>query len=209
MKYAGVANLVRFTTLQVEFTELPDLVGGDGEVWALEAFDVAGGAATRRQIPTLPDGQTTMSFQAAAAPLSATFSPMTSSTDNIGLLVNYAEATQATPSARQLAFDAALRIENPADNSPDTIDCASCHMAQPARQLVGEPLGLMAAGDPNAFVPDAAIPVADLAATTRVVDANGNLNIHAFSYSGTEPMINQRVIDETAANLATLAALVH
>ena len=207
LKYAGAANLMRFTTLQLEFPNLGDLVGGDGEVWELEAFDVAGGVATRKQIPTLDAGRTTMSFQAAAAPLSATFSPLTTSTDNSDLLVNYMQATQATPAARQLAFDAALRIENPRDNSPNTIDCASCHMAEPARQLVGEPLGLTATGNANAFVPDAAIPVADLAATTHVVDANGNLNIHAFSYSGTEPMINQRVIDETAANLAYVAML--
>ena len=62
-------------------------------------------------------------------------------------------------------------------------------------------------GDANAFVPDASIPVADLAQTTQLVGTDGVLNIHAFSYRTSAAMINQRVINETAANLAYIATL--
>jgi hypothetical protein len=209
LKYAGAANLIRFTTLELELPNLaaPDGDGDGGGVWQLESFDVGSGSATRRTIATLAGSATTMSFEVATNPLSADFSPMTTSTDDISLLVNYTQAAAASTDALQAAYDSALRIENPRDNSPDTIDCASCHMAEPGRVLVGEPLGMTASGDANAFVPDAAIPLADLAQTTDILGSDGTLNIHAFSYVRAEPVINQRVIHETAANLTYIAAL--
>jgi hypothetical protein len=118
-------------------------------------------------------------------------------------------AEAATVGQRQAAFDAALRIENPHRQTPDTIDCVSCHMAEPARELVAQPLGLSADGNPNAFVADGMIPANDLLSTTHVVSTDAGLNMHAFSYRRTEPMINRRVINETAASLVMVTQLRH
>lgn len=221
-RYAGGANLVRVTFFEVEAVD--GIAGGSGgqnpigggEFWELNSFNVADGSATPRAIPTLmpqdgvPDGgsdvQNGMSLSASLDPLESSGSPGTTSNDNIALLESTIEAGSAAKSDVQAAFDSALRIENPHDNSPDTIDCASCHLAQPALQLVGAPLGMSATGDANAFVPDSRIPVADLAQTTSL-DSDGILNIHAFSYRDVQPMINQRVINETAANWAYIEKL--
>ena len=79
-------------------------------------------------------------------------------------------------------------------------------MAEPARRLVGEPLfALSSTGDPNAFTAPS-IAAANLVTTTALVDTDTILDIHAFSYRGTSPMINQRVVNETAANLAYLTS---
>ncbi|HUJ62419.1 MAG TPA: hypothetical protein VLX92_28145 [Kofleriaceae bacterium] len=204
-KYAGAANLVQFTSfVAADFTGAPQDVGV-GTFWSFEIFQVAGGAATPETIPTMPDGEQQSGLNAGTDPLSAQFTPLTTSSDNISLIANMTQAMQASAADRQSSYDAALRIENPHDNSPNTIDCASCHMALPARQLVGAQLGMTAAGDSNAFAADPSIPTADLAQTTQLIGQDGALNIHAFSYRNTEPMINQRVINETAANLAYLA----
>jgi hypothetical protein len=81
-------------------------------------------------------------------------------------------------------------------------------MAEPARRLVGEPMfALSSANDPNAFAADPSIPAANLVTTTELVDTDNILDIHAFSYRGSSPMINQRVVNETAANLAYLRTL--
>ncbi len=177
--------------------------------WELHGESVTNGVETALVIPTLPDSTTDMSLDASASPLESNFSPVTSSTDNIVVLSNADQAMSAGQTQRQAAFDAALRIENPTMNSPNTIDCVSCHMAEPARALVGQQMfGMMSAGDSNAFVPASTIPAADLAATqTMLINADSGLNIHAFSYRETNPMINQRVINETAANLAYLQSL--
>jgi hypothetical protein len=204
-KYAGGSELVRMTSFQIEFFDAP--FAGGGDFWGFQSFDVSAGTAKPRAIPTLSgDSNNRMSLSASVSPLESSGSPATTSTDNIATLESMTNATAATLDVRKLAFDAALRIENPHTNSPDTIDCASCHLAMPARTMVGEQLGLTEAGDANQFVPDSSIPAADLAQTTAL-DTNGILNIHAFSYRDVNPMINQRVINETAANLAYLKTL--
>jgi hypothetical protein len=179
--------------------------------WDMHGFMVASGVETPIEIPTLGPGTTSVSITETTAPLEGNLSPETTSPDDPALLADTMRAMAATPAARQAAFDAALRVENPTKNTPDTIDCASCHMAEPARVLVGEQMfGLTTTNDANAFAADASIPEADLAATTTTIvnPTNGVLDVHAFSYLFTTPMINQRVINETAANLAYLQPVV-
>jgi hypothetical protein len=205
-KYAGEANLVRFTSFVFEVPFHGVDVAGP-QFWSMLGLDIANGQATPMIIPTLPNNATGLSFNVTASPLFTDFAPATTSPDSLVLLANFAQAMGATTAARQSAFDAALRIENPHFHNPNTIDCASCHMAQPSRVLVGDALGLSEAGNTNAFVAEPAIPPADLATTTQLLGTDGGLNIHAFSYRFGAPMINQRVINETAANLAYLRPL--
>jgi hypothetical protein len=175
--------------------------------WDFAGFNVTGGVATALEIPTL-DTTTGIGLNVSASPLESLFSETTSSADNIEILASADQATAATPAVRQAAFDAALRVENPTKNSPNTIDCLTCHMAEPARVLVGQPMfGLTPLGDANAFVADPSIPSADLTTTPSLIDADGGLNLHAFSYRGSSAMINQRVVNETAANVFYLATL--
>jgi hypothetical protein len=206
-KYAGEANLVRFTSFAFEMVNAGDIAGVADQFWVMHGYDIANAQATPMIVPTLPNNATDASLQVTAQPLFTDFGPATTSPDSLVVLANFAQAMGATASARQSAFDSALRIENPHFHNPNTIDCASCHMAQPSRQLVGDALGLSEVGDPNAFAADTAIPQADLAHTTQLIGNDGGLNIHAFSYRFGAPMINQRVINETAANVAYLRPL--
>jgi hypothetical protein len=208
-KYAGAANLVKFTSLA-------GFEAGGGlhnvipptSFWSFEGFDIANNTTTPMVIPTLPNSLTAMSVSAGnTSPLAASIQPVTSSNDNIETLINSFDLGMATMAAKQSAFDAALRIQNPAADSPNTIDCGSCHLAQFAVQLVGTSvLHFAESGNANAFVADPAIPSTDLTPMTALVQSDGSINLHAFSYRGTGPMINQRVVNETAANLAYLVS---
>jgi hypothetical protein len=234
MTYANSAKIERLTTF---FLEAGGFSGGSGggsaiangvemgsgsgsdivpppfeadNFWDMHGFSVVADVETPLQIGSLGSGTIDMSISASTEPLEAQLEPVTDGSDNLTLLASASEAGSASSAQRQAAFDAALRIENPNDNSPNTIDCASCHMAEPARMLVGQPMfDMSATGDTNAFVADPSIPSADLAstATTFVDPLDQGLNIHAFSYRNTDPIINQRVINETAANLAYLNSL--
>jgi hypothetical protein len=206
-RYASPDHIVRVTTFALE---LPNATPGDitdARAWPFQGFDVHAGALTPIAIAGAPPATVQMSLDVESPPFRGFPSPTTTSTDAITVLESSDSAQHADRPTLDAAFGAALRIENPHDHSPNTIDCVSCHMAQPARELVAAPLGITADGNPNAFVPSAAIPAADLAATTNLQAADGGLNIHAFSYRGTSPMINRRVINETAANLAYLQTL--
>jgi hypothetical protein len=211
-RYASPDTMIRMTEFVIELPELaPQIVSSSNtEFWDFESFDIAAGSATPRDIATMPstDVTSTMSISGGTAPLVASASPLTTSVDNIAVLEDMNQATAATVTARQAAFDAALRVQNPAKNSPDTIDCASCHLAGPAIDLVASTFSMSAVGDTNAFVAWPTIPTADLARTTPLQgDGSVPLNIHAFSYLLAQPMINQRVINETAANLAYIDTL--
>src|SRR5262249_22705776 len=140
LQYAGGQNLVR---IALETLEFAGSLGG----WQMSAFDVGGTPKTTSplSIPSLAgaDGgsgfveEVTAPFGAGVS-YSTQFNPTTTSADNLTPLGNGQPGSLAA-SDRQAALDALVRIENPRDDSPDTIDCLSCHMAAPLENLVARP----------------------------------------------------------------------
>jgi hypothetical protein len=191
LAHAGTSNFIRFTAFVSKNLQTS---------WDFFGFDVSGTKATPMVIPTLPGSATRVNFFAGfAQPIAGGLSPQTTSKDDVSVLVNLDAANKASADARQAAFDAALRIENPNFNSPNTIDCASCHVAQQARVLMGEgKFKLSADGDANAFLADKKLPAKDFEQTTPI-DRQPSFNVHMISYKGSALQINQRVINETAA----------
>jgi hypothetical protein len=191
LAHAGAKNLIRFTAFISKNLQTS---------WDFFGFDVAGGTTKPMVIPTLPKQTTRVNFFAGfGAPIAGGFSPATTSKDDVSVLVNVDTATKASADARQAAYDAALRIENPGFHSPNTIDCASCHVAQEARVLMGEgKFKLSSDGNANVFTPDKKIAAKDLKQTTSIAD-QPTFNVHMVSYKGSSLQINQRVINETAA----------
>jgi hypothetical protein len=120
LAHAGQKNLVRFTKFSP---------GNLRTRWDFGGFDVANGRSKAMVIPTLP-GQATgvFFFSGFTSDLAGGFDPQTTAHDDMQLLGNLEKARAAPKAAQQEAFDAALRIENPDKHSPDTIDCASCHV---------------------------------------------------------------------------------
>ena len=192
LKYAGTSNLMRFTT--IHNTNL------DTE-WTFEGFDIAKGIPTDMVIPTLPKKATNETFfQGFGAGFAGGFTPSTIATDDMQVLGNTAAAAKASAADAQSAFDAALRIQNPGFHSPNTIDCASCHMAEPAQIITGGSLKLSATGDANAFVANPKyIRASDMKEKTPENMTTDGLNLHMFSYKDSNPMVQARVINETAA----------
>lgn len=194
LKYAGPSNLIRFTHFQSSNLQT---------VWNFSGFDVNGQTATPMVIPNLPNHATTVGFfQGFAAPMNGGFTPESTAKDSVTLLANATNAKAASKSARQASYDAALRIENPGFHSPNTIDCASCHVGQAARLLIGDDvLGLSATGNANLFSRDPKfVSARSMKQTTNV--RTQPLNVHMLSYRNDKLMIGQRVINETAATVA-------
>jgi hypothetical protein len=197
LAHAGAQNLTRFTMFVS--TNLQT-------VWTFQGFDIdAKGKSTAMEIPTLPAHTTSVRyFVGFSQGLAGDFTPATKADDDMQILGNLSKAKAASKKDQQAAFDAALRIENPDFHSPNTIDCASCHVAGPGRVITGAALGLSATGNDNAFEPDGKfVKTKDLAQKTKVDMSNG-LNVHAFSYKNAQPMIAMRTINETAGVVAYL-----
>lgn len=202
LKYAGTSSLTRITAFLGVF--------GQHTSWNFAAADVTRGKAVLSDIPGLPPETVTESVNLGTAPeglLSLTF-PTPDTSDSVNSLL-VATCQASTDDVRKAAFDGALRIENPDFNTPNTIDCASCHTAQIGRQLIGQGFfKLSADGDANVFTPDASyVSAKDFASRYAATQPNGlSANLHAFSYDGTQPMIIQRVVNESAAIVAQLSA---
>jgi hypothetical protein len=192
LKYANSANIVRLTTF---------LAGNLDTVWNFSGVDVSSGSTTPMDIASLPGSTTNETFFLGFGALlsGGTYMPTTTSSDNMQLLANSTNAMAASTTAQQAAYTAALKVQNPNFDSPNTIDCASCHTAQFAQVHVGEGmLGMSASGNSNVFQPNATFVSAADAAQTTPITSSTPFNVHAFSYSGQNAMINQRVINETA-----------
>jgi hypothetical protein len=187
--YVGVANLTRITRMR----------GGGDDIWHFDGFDIDDGHGQPMTIPTLPANTTEVIFDTQA--IQGFFKPETQSPDDLALLASHAKGDAATPERRQATFDAISHISNPNVHSPDTIDCATCHAADPIRFDAQRRFGLSPSASANAFAPDPTIPVADVAHTTPD-SFSPTVNIHAMSYRAKELAINQRVINETAALVA-------
>jgi hypothetical protein len=192
---AGPRTLTRFT----QFT-----TSGLGTAWNFSGVDVKGADTPRIPIPNVPADAKVVAFFAGfnAGQLSGEppFSPASNAPakDNMQLLGNGNFAGRATPEARQAAFDAAVRIENPALHSPDTTDCASCHAAAISRSMIGEKrFNLKVSAADAAFKVDTRfVPVAETKETT--LDPN-SINVHMFSYKGKVAGIHRRTVNESAA----------
>ena len=194
LKYAAQGTLIRFTHFQSSNLQT---------VWGFAGFDINGTTTTAMVLPHLPNNATSVSFfQGFASPMNGGFTPESTAKDAVTLLANATNAKAATKAQQQAAYDAALRIENPAFHSPNTIDCASCHVGQAARLLIGDDvLGLSATGNPNLFARDPKyVSARSMKQTTNV--RTQPLNVHMLSYRNDQLMIGQRVINETAATVA-------
>jgi hypothetical protein len=201
VKYAGQQNLIRVTRFSSS---------NAGFNWAFDGFDVSSASpptVTPMNIATLtPSKNSQLFFRGFGSEVTGKFTPATTSADDLTPLANVETALQLTPAARSAAFAALVRIENPTLHSPDTIDCASCHLATPLSLVVAGPkFSLRESDDPRAFAPDGQSVLPSEMAPS--FDLDGGFNLHAFSYAARSPGINQRTVNETAAVVAYLNGL--
>ncbi|HTJ45304.1 MAG TPA: hypothetical protein VL463_24525 [Kofleriaceae bacterium] len=199
LRYAGASNLVRVTKMSA--TQV-------GFSWEFSGFDVSDANAphfTPMVIPTLAGAEGQNFFRGFANDtIDGQFNPATTSADDLTGLADETHAQSMSPSDRAKAFAALVRIDHPAHDSPDTIDCASCHLATPISKLVAPRFGLDEAHADGVFEADGVhVLPSELGAT---FDPSGPFNLHAFSYVDRSPAINQRTVNETAAVVELLSA---
>jgi hypothetical protein len=182
LSFIGEANLTRIAFITREAARQP--------TWKFGSFDKASGAWKPLAIPTT-QGATVQTIGGGLG-----FGPGTYDF-KVDLPTEHADKTAALYSSEKItalgkaevesAYDAALRIENPSKHSPETIDCASCHLSH-ARQTVEAQFALAPMGRPDAY-PSALTPTG-LISSARV---------HAFTYGEGGTQISQRVANETIA----------
>lgn len=190
LKYAGSGNLSRVTAM---------LLRRGGLMWTFVGFEVIGNQLKVLAIPRL-QGKQAQGFINLASPPdrfeNGGIGPFPTGPDIINTLVLGSDLlTDKDENIIRNEARAAFRIENPKVFNPETMDCASCHVAQPAIHWVLNQR-------PHLKVDQ--IWNADIYKNLKYnlenhspVVANTRA-IRAFGYFGKDMAISQRVINESA-----------
>ena len=164
-------------------------------------------ACGAREIVTLPAGTTKhlLVVFGSAAP-EAAFDPTPVSPDTFNQLASTTNAANLTRSERHTQFNGLVRTENPRRTTPETVSCASCHFAMTAKKRIAEPqFGLLDSASTDVFQLDPMlVPAIDLSPTFGGPEFE--INVHAFSYNGTDAAIVQRVVNDSAATVEYFVA---
>ncbi len=171
-------------------------------MWIFGGFLVAG-----TQINILPIARIARSTQSFfnSSFLSNYFdggvNPIPEGADNFNLLIRSSRKIAPTDEKQVVENTMSVfRIENPNNHNPHTMDCVSCHTAQPARIWADRQYPwLMLEGRGERFKFKSKFNL-----TNSSKDAGNTKLMRSFGYNGAEPAINQRVINETAAVLEKL-----
>jgi hypothetical protein len=204
LRHAGETNLVRATGMTAANA------GFNWEFFGFEFPSGAPGAPVPIAIAGLPTNTAREIFFRGFSPstVDGTFTPSPSGPDNFTALAK--EGTVATLVAADKAKIAAALVHftNPAFTTPDSVDCAQCHTADPLEvNIAAKKAGISTADHPDAFKPDERWVLEAEMATTDFsfgrMDAPAVI-VHAFSYAEAIPTVSRRTVNETAAVVAFL-----
>ena len=194
LSYTGEARLVRFTFMSSSTADM---------MWDFGGFDITPQKITRMVIPRIQTRDQSfvnvthdmVHFNGGAKPEAPgdvdTFSRIVANSGNF---------TPEDSAIVKASVESIYRIENPTIHSPATVDCASCHTAEPARLWaisVFSELHL----DQSQYRFQSAF---NLQNTTE--SGSTTHLLRAFGYDGKTPAISQRTINESAAVAGALNA---
>ncbi|MEQ1723386.1 MAG: hypothetical protein ABL930_09440 [Pseudobdellovibrio sp.] len=183
-KYIGEINLSRITFMQ--------LFGGE-TVWFFGGIDIKNAEVTRITIPRIHN-----TIQQFANTLTTSFrggiAPAPKQADNLNIFLgDSSQLTLANEEDIIKAAKAAFKFENPKLHNPGTVDCVSCHLAQPVRVFAMKEfpqLNLDLLGTDFIYTGENLLNNSSLQNNTNVA--------RIFGYFEDQPITTQRVINESA-----------
>jgi len=187
LSYTGEHRLSRITFMSQ---------AAANEMWDFGEFDINHGKLTRGPIPRIQTRvQAFINKSEGVSEFSGGERPAPSDDpDSLTSILNLSSSlTEGDFNLLRASADSIYKIENPRLNSPETIDCASCHIAQASRiweQRKFQNLHL----DQSPFQFQSSFNLSNLSSSQDSTHL-----LRAFGYQGKEMAINQRVINESAA----------
>jgi hypothetical protein len=185
LEHAGATNLVKVTFLGLR---------GGGIGWQMGGVDFVETEPKDIIIPETTVTREELINSDSTGNFNATVDPATKFSEALGVLLKSEDAREASAGEVEAAFREALRLDNPATElHPGTVDCASCHLATPARLWVERNLGIVA----NDFEENYQNPRWNL--ENRSQTKENAQSFRCFGYYGRAVAISQRTINEAAA----------
>lgn len=201
LRYAGARNLSRLTVMTVSREKVEN-----GKAWTFEGVNLANSKSSRVQATKMKMHGSQDYFQGFMLrgndlnKFSYRFIPRFNGASVVKrFLVNSDHFKKSPDGDLGLALEL-VKLSNPRLNNPGTTDCMSCHTAKSIQDDMTE--------HNSDFLSDASV-------TERIFKSRHNLsnltpvkvsanNLRAFGYFQTQPILSQRVINETAGILDSL-----
>lgn len=161
-----------------------------GTSWEFEAFDLVNGQLVADPIPRLMNVVVQAFGISDILPLIGRIVPAPAS-GVLPMLLDETMLAAAGDEAVRGAVDETFRIENPALESPRTIDCVSCHVAGRGREEATTTRGITGTGSTTAYSNTSF----DL---SPAPNSFGFGSQRAFGYFHREPSLTARTINESA-----------
>ena len=125
--YIGIENFNRVTFMQLSMT---------GNVWVFGGFDYKNSELNPIQIPRIDSFRQTFKNSATPRPIwfIGGMTPEPTQPENFNILTR--DSRKLAPQDEVAIIEAAksaFKFENPKLHNPGTVDCVSCHVAQPAK----------------------------------------------------------------------------
>lgn len=180
---------------------------GADDMWAFMGFELKGPTPVPIHIPMTNNSQV-QTFVNQAVPFNYfeqfMLSPLTSPTPDpffeslLGFSIKANRSEQLTEEELQETIHTLRKIENPALVDADSMDCVSCHVAQPIVDYLRLTLK-------QNFVDDLEAKYANSDFNLNNVHKDINTRrIRGFGYFDNEPAISDRVINDSARNAAEM-----
>lgn len=186
--YIGEGNLTRITFMTLFMS---------GNTWEFGGFDIHNGEFTSITIPRI--NSTAQKFVNTAVPEPSWFrggaAPAPTDTDNFNVLLKDSNKLSLQNEEEIInSAKAAFKFENPNLHNPGTVDCVSCHVAQPVLNfaLAKFPsLGLEQLS--RGFIYSSAQNIANQSPRKSQTNI-----LRAFGYFENSPVLSQRTVNESA-----------
>jgi hypothetical protein len=169
-------------------------LGAGHDTWTFGGFDLDHGTATPLEILDPTTTAQIFSEDVVSDPLafSATVQPpLHGAPEDLSPLYDSPSAAALDDATLWSLYERALRIENPKYYSPASVDCVSCHTAQPARLWLERNTTFAGRASELRYQADF-----ELGVTEQLDETNA---LRAFGFVGARPSINARVVNESAA----------
>ncbi|MBK7584559.1 MAG: hypothetical protein IPI67_30780 [Myxococcales bacterium] len=174
--------------------------GTAADSWTFAGYDLVHGAVIPVAIldPKVTEQSFVNDVAAGALGFAARLEPANLPTpEDLGPVFDSVSAKQLDDDSLWPSYEAALRIENPELHSPASVDCVSCHAAQPARFWMERNTALGNRFSASRYTSTQPLEVVSaIDDTTRV--------LRAFGWFQARPAISARVVNESAAVVAYL-----
>jgi hypothetical protein len=192
LQHIGEENLERVTF----FLRAPPV----NEVWFFGGFERKGGELTGMNVVGVGSNPQRVILTKTESTYTYDLTPLGHQPEDGRVFYSSANVEAATEAERSAAMASYLRVENPGIYVPDQLPCAGCHLSTFVTAEATRRFALDPATFPDRFIS----PKQDL--TLRGGAKDNPSSLRAFGYFGSEPMISQRTVNESAAVVADLEA---